>query len=121
MMTDISGLQELDGFIGGCLVNSDNGLILGKHGEGSFDLDTAAAGNTQVVRAKRKTMKALGIQGGIEDILITLDNQLHLIRLLKSNPAIFLYVVIDKSKGNLGMARSVVKKVEEGLDLSKAA
>ena len=117
-MADLSRLQELDGFIGGCLVDSDSGLILGKEGEGNFDLDTAAAGNTEVVRAKRRTMKALGITGGIEDILITLDTQYHLIRLLKSNMAIFLYVVIDKKKGNLGMARSIVKKVEEGLDLS---
>ncbi|NVJ61618.1 MAG: roadblock/LC7 domain-containing protein [Gammaproteobacteria bacterium] len=118
-MADISQLKDLDGFVGGCLVDSDTGLILGKEGEDNFDLNTAAAGNTEVVKAKRKTMKALGIPGGIEDILITLDSQYHLIRLLKSNSAIFLYVVIDKAKGSLGMARAIAKKVEESLDLSK--
>lgn len=117
-MTDISGLKEIDGFIGGCLVDSDSGLVLGKEGDDSFDLDAAAAGNTEVVRAKRKTMAALGISGGIEDILITLDDQFHLVRLLSSNQAIFLYVVLDKSRGNLGMARMITKSVEKKLDLS---
>lgn len=117
-MADLSGLKSIDGLVGACLVDSDSGLVLGKEGGGDFDLDTAAAGNTEVIRAKRKTMNALGIDGGIEDILITLDDQYHLIRLLKSNEAIFLYVVLDKDKGNLGMARMVLKKVESTLDLS---
>ena len=120
-MADISGLEELEGFIGGCLVDSSSGLVLGKQGVNNFDLDTAAAGNTEVVRAKIKTMKSLGIKGGIEDILITLDSQYHLIRLLKTNMEVFLYVVIDKKRGNLGMARSIAKKVEESLDLSGLA
>lgn len=117
-MADISGLKEIEGFIGGCLVDSESGLVLGTEGDNSFDLDAAAAGNTEVVRAKRKTMAALGITGGIEDILITLDNQYHLIRLLQSNQAIFLYVVLDKARGNLGMARMITKSVEKKLDLS---
>ncbi|TVZ41334.1 hypothetical protein P886_0678 [Alteromonadaceae bacterium 2753L.S.0a.02] len=120
-MVDISGLADLEGFIGGCLVDSKSGLIMAKQGANNFDLDTAAAGNTEVVQAKLKTMKALGIQGGIEDILITLDSQYHLIRLLQTNMEVFLYVVIDKKRGNLGMARSIAKKVEVSLDLSKLA
>lgn len=117
-MADLSGLKDIDGLVGACLVDSDSGLVLGKEGGNDFDLDTAAAGNTEVIRAKRKTMNALSIEGGIEDILITLDDQYHLIRLLQSNEAIFLYVVLDKNKGNLGMARMVLKKVEKTLDLS---
>jgi|SRR5690554_3634945 len=117
-MADISGLKQIDGFIGGCLVDSESGLVLATEGDNSFDLEAAAAGNTEVVRAKRKTMAALGIAGGIEDILITLNSQYHLIRLLHSNEAIFLYVVIDKSRGNLGMARMVTKGVEKKIDLS---
>ncbi|MFL1468012.1 hypothetical protein ACQUWM_14425 [Marinobacter sp. DUT-3] len=117
-MTDMSGLKEIDGFIGACLVDSDSGMVLGKEGGKDFDLDTAAAGNTEVVRAKRKTMSALDISGRIEDILITLDDQYHLIRLLNSNDAVFLYVVLDKARGNLGMARMVTKKVEQTVDMS---
>lgn len=117
-MADISGLKEIEGFVGGCLVDSESGLVLGTEGGNNFDLDTAAAGNTEVVRAKRKTMSALGISGSIEDILITLDDHYHLIRLLKSNDAVFLYVVLDKTSGNLGMARMLTRNVEKTLDLS---
>lgn len=117
-MADLSGLKEIDGFIGACLVDSDSGMVLGTEGGDDFDLEVAAAGNTEVVRAKRKTMAALGIEGRIEDILITLEDQYHLIRLLGSNDAVFLYVVLDKARGNLGMARMVVKKTEKSLDFS---
>lgn len=119
MNFDISGLRAISGFVAGCLVDSDSGLVLGKIGRDAFDLDTAAAGNTQVVRAKRETMEALGIKGGIEDILITLDEQLHLIRLLKTRDSVFLYVVLSKKGSNLGMARVIMRQVEESLDLSK--
>ncbi|XOZ34441.1 hypothetical protein ACMDCT_04220 [Halomonadaceae bacterium KBTZ08] len=70
MATDLSGLKEIDGLIGGCLVDSDSGLVLGKQGESNFDLDTAAAGNTEVIRAKRKTMRALKIEGDLSWRLI---------------------------------------------------
>ena len=56
-------------------------------GSGPLNLEVAAAGNTEVVRAKRKTMKALNLQDTIEIILITLQGQDHLIRPLGSNAA----------------------------------
>ena len=61
-MADISGLREIEGFVGGCLVDSQSGLVLGTEGGNNFDLDTAA-GNTDVAKAKRKTMSALSISG----------------------------------------------------------
>ena len=114
--TDISALSEIAGFIGGCLVDSDSGLMLGSEGGGAaFDLEAAAAGNTEVVRAKNAAMKALNLDDSIEDILITLGTQLHLIRPLAANPEIFLYVAIDKKKANLGMARIQARNVEKTL------
>ena len=56
------------------------------HGIGKYlDLDVAAAGNTEVVRAKMRTMESLRLDDSIEDILITLQKQYHLIRLLKNS------------------------------------
>lgn len=117
MSTDISSIREITGFIGACLVDSDTGMMLSSEGGNeNFDLDVAAACNTEVVKAKLAAMEALNLDDKIEDILITLGSQIHLIRLLESNPAIFLYVALDK-KANLGMARIQVKKVEQNLSI----
>ena len=102
----LNEVNELDGFVGACIVDSDSGMMMGAIGGGGvINLELAAAGNTEVVRAKRKTMKALSISDSIQDILITLNTQYHIIRPLPQNDAIFVYVVIDKNRGNLALAR----------------
>ena len=102
----LTKINEVEGFVGACVVDSNSGMMLGAQGGGdNFNLEVASAGNTEVVRAKRKTMKALGLSDAIEDILITLGAQFHLICPLPSNDALFIYLVLDKSKGNLAMAR----------------
>jgi hypothetical protein len=102
----LNKILQLDGAIGACVVDSNSGMMLGAEGGGGgVNLEIAAAGNTEVVRAKRKTMKALDLNDGIEDILITLGRQYHLIRPLRTNDALFIYLVLDKTKGNLAMAR----------------
>lgn len=113
-------LLEIEGCIGACIVDSNSGMTLGVlgGGSGSVDLEIAAAGNTEVVRAKRKTMKALGLQDSIEDILITLGKAYHLIRPLASNDALFIYLVLDKPKANLAMARIQLRALEKDLQVS---
>jgi hypothetical protein len=108
-------LSESDGFIGACIVDSNSGMTLGSLGGAGIDLEAAAAGNTEVVRAKRKTMKALNLNDTIEDMLITLGKAYHLIRPLQSNDALFVYVVLDKVKANLAMARHQLREVEKQL------
>ena len=108
-------LMEIDGCIGCCIVDSNSGMMLGAAGGGPISLEVAAAGNTEVVRSKRKTMKALGLNDQIEDMLITLGRQYHLIRPLGSNDALFIYIVLDKQKANLAMARHQLTQIERDL------
>ncbi|MBX7098134.1 MAG: hypothetical protein K1X89_10505 [Myxococcaceae bacterium] len=109
-------LMEIDGCVGACIVDSNSGMMLAASGGGAgMNLEVAAAGNTEVVRAKRKTMKALNLHDAIEDILITLGKQYHLIRPLSTNDALFIYLALDKSKANLAMARHSLASIEKDL------
>lgn len=119
MLIDISPLTEINGFIGACLVDSDTGLILESEDTGRLDMEVAGAVNVEVVKAKLSAIKTLGLEGSesIEDILITLSGQFHLIRLLEKSPAVFIYVALDRKVANLGMARLQVKKVEKNISL----
>ena len=110
-------LLEIDGCIGACIVDSNSGMTLGAIGGNGIDLEAAAAGNTEVVRSKRKTMKALNLQDTIEDMLITLGKAYHLIRPLTSNDALFIYLVLDKTRSNLAMARHTLRGIEKDLIL----
>ncbi len=110
-------LNQIDGFVGAALVDSESGMLLGQEGGGNINLEVAAAGNTEVVRAKRKTMNNLGLKEGIEDILITLTKQYHLIRPLRGRPTLFFYVALDRSRANLAMARIGLADVEKDLQV----
>lgn len=114
----LTKLGELEGFIGACIVDSNSGMMLGSlGGSGELNLELAAAGNTEVVRAKRKTMKSLNLNDPIEDILITLGKQYHLLRPLGSNDALFVYVALDRKKANLALARHQLSGVEKDLTI----
>lgn len=117
MSMNINGLSEIAGFIGGCVVDSETGLMLASEGGGNFDLEAAGAANTEVVKAKLTAISALDLDDSIEDILITLGKQFHLIRPLEKSPTVFIYVALDKKGANLGMARLQVKKVEQTISI----
>ena len=109
-------LMNIDGAVGTCIVDYKSGMVLGKEG-GGVDLDLAAAGNSEVVKAKMDTMKSLGIKGEIEDILITLESQLHIIRPTSNHQNLFIYLVLDKNKSNLALARHKTMAVEADLEI----
>ncbi len=110
--------MKIDGAIGAAIADWDSGLCLGTAGGGHrLNVEVAAAGNCQVVKAKMATMNELGIKGTIHDILITLEDQIHLIRPLHRGENMFIYLAIDKAKGNLAMARHRLSKLETELSV----
>ncbi|MGW1468918.1 hypothetical protein ACWCPT_31805 [Streptomyces sp. NPDC002308] len=113
-------MTSIEGTLGVALVDYTSGMALGTLGGGKdFNLEVAAAGNTDVVRAKLRTMEHLGLKEEIEDILITLSGQYHLIRLLKTRGSngLFLYLVLDSNRANLAMARHQLKRIEAELEV----
>jgi hypothetical protein len=104
IITDLPGLMAV------AVVDVSSGMALASHSNTpSINPETAAAYNTEVVKQKQKAMAALKLQGEtIEDILITLSSQLHL---LKLNPAgtKFIYLVVSSRDTNLAIAREVLR------------
>jgi hypothetical protein len=112
----LKDLLRVDGALCSALVDSNSGMMLGSAGTG-MDLELAAAGNTEVVRSKLKTMKSLGLNDSIEDILITLGKQYHIIRPVQAKLGIFIYLVLDRARANLAMARRACQDTESALVL----
>ncbi len=113
MASTVDALKKLDGFIAAALVDSSSGMMLESLVVGNFPVEIAAAANTEVLQAKLKAMDAIELgDDHIEDILISLGTQYHLLRPLSSNREIFIYLALERSRANLAMARLEVKKVE---------
>ena len=113
--TALTEAMRIDGAIGAALVDFDSGMALGSRGGGAaLDLNVASAGNTEVVRSKMRTLRSLSIEDEIEDILITLQRQYHLIRVLgrPDRASLFLYLALERERANLAMARHTLRTVE---------
>jgi hypothetical protein len=120
MDTALKEAMQIDGAIGVALVDYTSGMALGTMGSTKeLDLTVAAAGNTDVVRAKMRTLDLLKLKDEIEDILITLGSQYHLIRPLRSRggQGLFIYLALNKARANLAMARHQVRRIEEDLHM----
>ena len=118
--TALKEAMSIEGATGAALVDWESGMALGTLGGGKYlDLDLAAAGNTEVVRAKMRTVESLRLDDSVEDILITLSKQYHLIRLLSNGQGhkLFLYLVLDRNKANLALARHHLKRIEADLSI----
>ncbi|MGV9303403.1 MULTISPECIES: hypothetical protein [unclassified Nonomuraea] len=120
MDVSLKEMMAIDGALGAVVVDYGSGMALGALG-GSKDLDlqVAAAGNTEVVKAKMRTMESLGLKEVIEDILITLTGQYHIIRPMtgRGGKGLFLYLALDRTRANLALARHQLRGIEEKLEV----
>jgi len=101
--------NDASGFIAASLVDLESGMTLAvKATRTDFDLTAASAYNSELVKQKIKIMQTLGLNGSIEDMLITLTDQIHLIKMVSK--VTFLYLAVDRSQSNLAIVRSAVAK-----------
>lgn len=91
------------------VVDIKSGLTLGSYSDGTLDPEVASAFNSEVVKSKLKAIKALGLSDTIDDILISLTTQTHIIN-CTADGSHMAYVAADAEKSNLAMLRSLVRK-----------
>jgi hypothetical protein len=101
--------SDIPGFIAASLVDIDSGMTLAvKSTRPDFDLAVASAYNSELVKQKLKIMKALNLKTTLEDVILTLGDQIHFIKVL--SPTMFIYLAADRASSNIGIVRTVVNK-----------
>ena len=107
--------SDVGGMIAAAAVDLESGMTLAaKSNRPDFDLSVASAYNSELVKQKLKIMQALNIKASLEDMLLTLTDQLHLIKILPGGSG-FLYLAADRGATNLAILRSAVNKHCAGL------
>ena len=100
---------DIPGFMAASLVDMDSGMTLAvRSARPDFDLASASAYNSELVKQKQKIMKALQLKTSLEDIILTLGDQIHFIKIV--SPTVFIYLAADRVSANIAIVRNVVTK-----------
>ena len=101
--------NDIAGFIGASVVDLESGMTLGvRTARSDFDLAAASAYNSEIVKQKFKTIRALNLKSQLEEILLTLSDQIHMIRLVGTTA--FIYLAAERAQSNLAIVRTAVIK-----------
>ena len=105
---------EIPGFIAASLVDMDSGMTLAvRSNRPEFDLAVASAYNSELVKQKQKIMKALNLKTNLEDMILTLGDQIHFIKIV--SPTVFIYLAADRSVSNIAIVRTIANKYAKGM------
>ncbi|KAB1150166.1 hypothetical protein F7R91_03880 [Streptomyces luteolifulvus] len=109
--------MSVDGVLGAAIVDYISRMPLGTIGNpAGLDLEEAAQRDTDVVRVNLSALAQLGYEPRrVEDFLITLDTEYHLLRPLarRAHDGLFIYLVLDRDLADLDTARKELVRIEE--------
>ncbi|MGV3621573.1 MAG: response regulator, partial [Archangium sp.] len=114
---NLSRLERVDGFLGAALYDMDAGVCVSSVDKGAGQMERAVEGHVELLQAKRRTISKLNLDDDLEDIVITLGRQYHLLRLCRRRPQLFFFLTLDRTKANLAMARYLLSDVERDIVL----
>lgn len=83
--------------------------------ESSFDIELAAACNLEVIKAKIKAIDTLELEDQIDNIVINLEKDIHIIDVTKSKNY-FIYLALDSKKTTIGLVKGLLNKYKEKLN-----
>lgn len=102
----VAEVLTIDGAIGAALVQATSGAILAHAAVGrGLDMARTAKIGQDLVQS------ALRLRDSIEDLMITVDTQYHVLRLLGPGEDVFVHLVLDRDRSSLGLARQHLAKL----------
>ena len=113
----LAELLAIEGLLCCAVVDSASGLVLAheQHEANDVDIDRAAAGCTQVLRAHRLAARSMGLPDHIEEVTVGTGTRHQLMRSLSRHPELFLFALLNKHRSNLSLARFKLMEVEKAL------
>lgn len=102
----LAEVLTIEGALGAALIHAKTGEVLGQ---------AAARRGVEMERpariAEELVQAALGLDDRVEDIMLTLGKQYHVIRFLGPGQDVFIHLVLDRERASLGMARQQLAKL----------
>jgi len=118
VQNNLRRLERVDGFLGAALYDlKAQSCLAALEREGLRAIETLVGGHAELVTAKQNTIGRLRLDDTIEDIVISLGQEYHLLRLCRRDPKLFFFLSLERSKANLAMARYVLSDVERDIVL----
>ncbi|OCK43602.1 hypothetical protein BA195_02560 [Tenacibaculum soleae] len=108
--------ENISGYIGISVAEMASGeSLISDSALDGFDPALACAYNVEIINAKRKAMKSLGLNENLNDIHFNLDSQIHIINISPSGDY-FVYLAVDSKKANLALTRTLLNKYKQELN-----
>ena len=101
----LDAVRKIDGTLSAAVIDATTGAVLAHVGEHS------AALSRELVLAALRGMSAADVDDYIDDIMLTLGTQYHLIRFLEGGLELCVHLVLDRERGSLGLARQQLAKL----------
>ena len=112
----LAELVTIDGLLCCGIVDSSNGLLVAREQrDEDTDVERSAAACAQVLRAHRLAARSMGLPDHIEEVTVGTGTRHQLIRTVSRHPELFLFVLLNKQRSNLSLARFKLMEVEKGL------
>lgn len=118
--TSLKAAMGIDGAICVAIVDCTSCMALGSASAlPSVDPSIVAAAGTEVLRAKLRAMEILGVHDVVEDIMILLGQQYHLLHPLpdRTGAGLLVYLVLDRSRANLALAHHQLRAIADELEI----
>lgn len=110
--------SNIPGFIAVAITEIKSGVsYYSLSADKNFDPELAAAFNLEVVKAKLNAINALGLNQSIDDILINLSSQIHIIDISEGSDY-FIYLAVDSTRANMGMTKALLNRYKKSISIN---